>query len=325
MKIRLELYRRLLRLRMVEETIAREYAKQEMRCPVHLSLGQEGIAAGASLALHDGDALFCTHRSHGAYICVGGGLRAFFAELYGKATGCTRGRGGSMHLVARKHGFWAGIPIVGSSIPIATGVAFGFQMQKLPQAAVVLVGEGATEEGIFHESVQFASLKQLPVVYLCENNGLAVNTPLRERRPDGFRIRGLAAAHGLPVDAGDGNNAEQVYRLTSAALEKARHGGGPSFLEFETYRIAEHCGPGDDHDLPFRSREELALWQERCPVKRMHDALLARGLTEGELEELRAGEAAGIAAALQMAQADPFPPEAEACLHVYAREETENA
>lgn len=315
----------MLRLRLVEETIAEEYGRQEMRCPVHLCIGQEGIAAGVTLALREGDAMFGTHRSHGPYICAGGDLRAFFAELYGKASGCNRGRGGSMHLAAPEQGFWAGVPIVGSAIPLASGVAFAFQMQKKEQASLVLMGDGATEEGVFHESLQFAALKHLPVVYVCENNGLAVNTPLRDRRPEGFCIRGLAAAHGLPVEAGDGNDAEEVYRLASAALEKARNGEGPSFLEFETYRLVEHCGPGDDHDLPFWSKEEFALRKQRCPLKRMRDALRTCGVAEEKLESLCAKEAAVIAAALKMAQTDPFPPQEEAGLYVYAAKETENA
>lgn len=318
LEIPLRLYKIVLRIRLVEETIAKEYPKQEMRCPVHLCIGQEAVSAGLALALDDTDALLGTHRSHGPYIARGGDVRAMFAEIYGKATGCCSGRGGSMHLIAQDKGFWGSVPIVGSTIPIATGAAFAFAYQEKNAVAAVLFGEGATEEGVFHESIQYAHLKNLPIIYVCEDNGFAVNTPYQERRPKDMNITGIVKAHGLRTFEGNGNDAIFVYEACKEAVLHARAGLGPSFLYFETYRWVEHCGPYDDHHLPCRSLADFENWKKLCPVATLKTHLLAHGVASEILETMEKTENTRIQHALSQAQNDPFPSAESASLYVYA-------
>lgn len=315
----IELYQRLYLTRVVEETIARVYAEQQIRCPMHLCIGQEAISAGACGAVEKNDAIFATHRSHGPYIAGGGDLRKLFAELYGKKTGCCAGRGGSMHLTDLNAGYWAAVPIVGSTIPIATGVALAFQMQKKRNVSIVFLGEGATEEGVFHESIQYAALKKLPIIYVCENNGFSVCTPLSERRAPNLKIYELAKAHGLPAKQNDGNNAIAVYHDVKEAVEYARSGGGATFLEFATYRWLEHCGHLDDHHLPCRSPEEFTKWKKRCPVAYMQNFLLDNHhINQAELSRIEKESNDEVNAALIQAQTDDFPEIALAPQKVYA-------
>ncbi len=314
----LDLYRRLLLVRLTEEAIARAYPAGEMRCPVHLSLGQEAVPAGAAAALAPEDALFSGHRSHGPYLARGGDLRAMLAELHGRAAGCCGGRGGSMHLTDPEAGFWGAVPIVAATVPIAAGAALAFKTRREPRVAMVFLGEGATEEGVFHESLQYAAVWRLPVVFVCENNGFSVNTPLAERRPPEVSLPVLARSHGLFADQGDGNDALQVFDLCRRAVERARSGGGASFLEFATYRWVEHCGPADDHHLPCRDPEAFRHWKNRCPVAALERRLAEQGLAEaGELARLRAEIEAEVTAALAWARQAPFPDPAEATRGVH--------
>ncbi len=314
-----DLYRKMVLIREIDGAVADSYPEQRMRCPVHLSVGQEAVSAGVGAALSRGDVMLGTHRSHGSYLAVGGNVDTMLAEMHGKATGCCGGRGGSMHLTDFDAGFWGAIPIVGSAIPITTGAAFAFTMRGEKRVAAIIIGEGATEEGVFHESVQFAALKKLPVVYVCENNGFAVNTPLPERRPPGVSIARLAEAHGLAVAQGDGNDAEFVYVTCREAVERARAGGGASFLEFSTYRWLEHCGPNDDHHLSCRNPADFAFWKKRCPIELFEKKMLAMGLaTEAELEEVRKTTAAEAREAIVRAENAPLPDASDAGKMVYA-------
>ncbi len=249
----IRLYREMLRIRLIEERIVTLYADQEMRCPVHLCIGQEGIAVGACAALDPRDYVFSGHRSHGHYLAKGGNLNAMMAEIYGKATGCAGGKGGSMHLIDLDAGFMGSTPIVGSTIPIAVGAAFGSVMQNDDRVTMVFFGDGAVETGVFHESLNFAALKKLPVIFVCENNLYSVYSPLEVRQPAGRRILNLALAQGIESIEGDGNNVELVHELCSRAVGKARKGGGPTFFEFATYRWREHCGPEYDNHIGYRS------------------------------------------------------------------------
>src|SRR5579859_6536135 len=187
MDLQRRLYRGLLRLRLVEERIAELYPEQEMRCPVHLSIGQEAVAVGVCDHLEPADQALSGHRSHGHYLAKGGDLRAMLAELYGRETGCARGKGGSMHLVDLEAGFLGATPIVASTIPIAVGVAFAARLRGQPLVTVAFFGEGATEEGVFHEAANFAALHRLAVVFVCENNLYSVYSPLEVRQPAGRR------------------------------------------------------------------------------------------------------------------------------------------
>ena len=314
-----QLYYQMLRIRMVEETIAAHYPEQQMRCPIHLCIGQEAIAAGVCVNLAGDDYVLSGHRSHGHYLAKGGDLRAMLAEMYGKATGCCQGRGGSMHLVALSAGFLGAVPIVGSTIPIAVGAALGSVMRHERRVTVVFFGEGATEEGVFHESLNFAALQQLPIVFVCENNLYSVYSPLRVRQPAGREVTCLAKGHSMESLQGDGNDVVEVYRLAQQAIVKAREGGGPTFLEFKTYRWREHCGPNYDNDLGYRPQRELHAWQRRCPLAIFKARLFQKGiLSSQDIEAMVETIRAEIQDSLDFAQQSAFPSERSLLEHIYA-------
>jgi len=313
------LYTRMLRIRLVEEKIAELYPEQQMRCPVHLSVGQEAAAVGVCAALEPEDYAVSSHRSHAHYLAKGGDLKAMMGELYGRMTGCCQGKGGSMHLIDRSAGFLGAVPIVGSTIPIGVGAAFGTVLRKERRVTTVFFGDGATEEGVFHEAVNFAVLKRLPVVFVCENNFFSVYSSLSARQPSSREIYELARGHGLESRQGDGNDVEAVYGLTREAVEKARTGSGPTFLEFKTYRWREHCGPHYDNHLGYRSEQEFEEWKANCPIARFKLRLLQEGLApQQELEEIEATLTAEVEGAVAFAKSSPFPEPHLLHEHVYA-------
>ncbi|MHB9023841.1 MAG: thiamine pyrophosphate-dependent dehydrogenase E1 component subunit alpha [Armatimonadota bacterium] len=317
----IHIYRSMLRIRMVEERIADAYPAQEMRCPVHLCIGQEAIPVGVCATLAPTDFVLGGHRSHGQYLAKGGDLNAMIAELYGKATGCCRGRGGSMHLIDRAAGFLGAVPIVGSTIPIAAGVAFGSQMRGNPPVTAAFFGEGATEEGVFHESLNFAALRKLPIIFVCENNLYSVYSPLSVRQPAGRTVCQLAQGLGVACAQGDGNDVLEVVELARQAIERAREGEGPTLLELSTYRWREHCGPNYDNQIGYRTEEEFECWKARCPVCGFEERLRAEGLLDAaSVESLRAEIAAELDAAWEFAARSPFPDPAELLDGIYAPE-----
>lgn len=261
----LSLYRRMLLVRRTEERIVEHYSEQKMRCPVHLSIGQEATAAGMCEVLRQKDLVVGNHRSHGHYIAKNGSLRKMIAELYGKESGCTRGIGGSMHLIDLENGILATTPIVGGTIPVAVGVALANQMKKNDIVTTLFVGDGATEEGVFHESLNFAILKKLPIIFFCENNLYSVYTNLGPRQPP-RPIHQMVAGHGIDTSSIDGNNVVEVYETAKRAYENVREGQGPVFIEASTYRWREHCGPNYDNNIGYRTEEEFLSWKEKCPL-----------------------------------------------------------
>jgi len=315
--LRRSLYAGMLRVRMVEEAIAARYSEQEIRCPVHLSIGQEAAAVGACAALEGADVAVSTHRCHAHYLAKGGDLNMMMAEIYGKVTGCCGGRGGSMNLFDNDAGFMASIPIVGSSIPLGVGMGLAIKQQRSKAVSVVFLGDAAVEEGVFHESANFAAVKKLPVVFVCENNLFSVYTNLTDRQPD-RPLTELAKAHAMPARQGDGNDVEGVLNLISKACDTARDGGGPSFIVLDTYRWLEHCGPGYDNDLGYRTENEFQQWKDRCPVTGYRDKLGADGLWSSEDDKkLRAKISAEIEAAFEFAKQSPFPDAETVSDHVY--------
>jgi TPP-dependent pyruvate/acetoin dehydrogenase alpha subunit len=303
-----KLYYKMLRIRLVEEAIAEFYPEQEMRCPVHLCIGQEAISVGVCANLSAEDYVLSNHRSHGHYLAKGGDLKAMMAEVYGKVTGCCQGKGGSMHLIDLSVGFLGAVPIVGSTIPIAVGAALGSVMRGEDRVTAVFLGEGATEEGVFHESVNFAVLKGLPVIFICENNFFSVYSPLSVRQPPGREIYRLAHGYGIDSHQGDGNDVLEVYRMVNRAVTRARDGGGPTFLEFSTYRWREHCGPNYDNHLSYRAECDYLEWRDRCPLNRFRDRLLAdEVLSLREMEDMEAKINVEMAEAVAFAKESPFP------------------
>lgn len=315
----LRLLESMVRIRLIEEAIADHYREQQMRCPVHLSIGQEAAAAGVCAALRPDDLAMSGHRSHAHYLAKGGDLRAMIAELHGRDTGCCRGRGGSMHLVDLAAGFVGAVPIVGSTIPIATGLAFADHQLKSGRVTVAFLGEAATEEGVFHESLNFAALHRLPVVFVCENNLYSVYSPLQVRQPANREVWQLVAGHGVESHVGDGNDPLAVHALMRAAVARARAGHGPVFLELKTYRWREHCGPGWDNHIGYRTEAEYLAWRERDPIANFEARLLASGeLDAAQYRSFQHAVAAEIAAAFAAAKAAPFPAADTLMDYVYA-------
>ena len=307
----------MLRIRMVEEEIARLYTEQEMRCPVHLCTGQEAPPVGVSAHLTASDLVFSGHRSHGHYLAKGGDLKAMLAEIYGRVTGCARGKGGSQHLIDMACGFMGSAPILASTVSVAVGAAWASVMQGKPRVVISYVGDGATEEGAFHEALNFAGTKKLPILFVCENNLYSVHSPKYVRQPD-RKIVDLASAHGRLGLSGDGNDAEEVYRLAAHAVARARASQGGAIIELATYRWAEHCGPNDDTNLGYRSETELLEWKARDPLLLARRRLTADGLfdeTQERLAEKRIAEE--IDEAVRYAKESPFPPASELHAHLF--------
>lgn len=308
----------MLRIRRVEEALADRYSEQEMRCPMHLCIGQEAIAVGVCAALNFDDKVFSNHRAHGHYLAKGGGLNAMVSELYGRATGCCGGRGGSMHLIDIDAGFMGATPIVGGTVPLAVGSAWASSLMQNKQITVVFFGDGCFEEGVVHESLNFAALHKLPVIFVCENNDFSVYTHRNERQPDRPIYR-LAEAHGVTAFCGDGNDVEEVLNITKKAVSNARNGMGPQFMELRTYRWREHCGPDFDDHLNYRSAEEVEAGMNDCPVTRYRKKLEQKEIDlNREFARFEAEIRDEITAAFEFALSSPKPTIDDAQGKVYA-------
>jgi TPP-dependent pyruvate/acetoin dehydrogenase alpha subunit len=315
----LKTFHAMLRIRMVEERISELYAEQEMRCPVHLCSGQEAIPAGVCANLGEDDYVFGNHRSHGHYLARGGSLKAMLAEIYGKVTGCSGGKGGSMHLVDLSVNIFGTTPIVGGTIPIAVGSAFASSLRNDNEVTVVFLGRGATEEGVFFESLNFAALKKLPVLFVSEDNLFSVYSPLNVRQPGNRSNLALAQAVGVPGAEGDGNDVTRVWQLTGEAMTYIRGGKGPYFLEFKTYRWREHCGPNFDNDLGYREESEYLKWKDRCPVESFEKKLLESGVLDASASErMRMDIGVEIEEAFMFAKSSPFPEVGTMYENIYA-------
>jgi TPP-dependent pyruvate/acetoin dehydrogenase alpha subunit len=316
---RLKLLRTMHRIRMVEEEIALRYPQGKMRCPTHLSTGQEGVPAAVAACLRTDDYAVSTHRGHAHYLAKGGDLKAMIAEIYGKVTGCARGRGGSMHLVDTSVGFMGTSAIVGNSIPIGVGFALAASLKGGDQLSCVFLGDGATEEGVYYESLNFAAVRGLPVLFLCENNLYSVYSPLEVRQPPGRSIAAVASAIGLRTHVGDGNDSFATWQAIDMAVQAIRDGSGPWLLEFSVYRWREHCGPEYDNDIGYRTPEEFEQWKAREPIAQMKRALVALGFDICAWESTVLGELrAEVDAAFEYAESSPFPCPEEAYTGEYA-------
>ena len=257
----------MMRIRLVEESIAERYSEGKMRCPTHLSIGQEAIATGVCANLSLEDLALSGHRAHAHYLAKGGCLKKMIAEIYGKATGCSKGLGGSMHLIDKSVGFMGSTAIVGNTIPVAVGLGLSLKLKNSNYVSCVFFGDGAVEEGVFYESVNFAVLHKLPVLFICENNLYSVYSDLEVRQPQGRVIHEMVEGMGIEADFGDGNKVHEVFEKVSKAKSNILLGKGPQFLEFETYRWREHCGPNYDNDIGYRTEEEFLEWRKRDPIK----------------------------------------------------------
>lgn len=311
------MYEMMLRIRMFENEIAEVYPEQEMRCPTHLSIGEEASAVGVCTALRRDDYIFSTHRCHAHYLAKGGDPRRMLAELYGKKTGCAGGRGGSMHLVDESVGMMGTSAIVGASIPLAVGAALAFTMQGRDRVAVAFFGDAGVEQGVCHESLNYAALRRLPVLFVCENNFYATQSPIKNRQPlDNIFQHG--EVYGIPGERLDGNDVLAVYLAADRAVRRCRRGEGPTLLECRTYRWREHVGPNFDWDMGYRTREEVEGWMARCPLAGWKKRLLqAKIAGEADLNLLDARIEAEVRTAFALAKADPYPGEDELLENVY--------
>jgi len=302
--------------RIFEEVLADLVTAGDIKTPCHLYIGQEAVASGVCEALRPTDTVWGCHRSHGHYLAKGGDLDGLMAEVFGKATGCSRGRGGSMHVYDERVGILGTVPLVAATIPVAVGAALAYRLRKESLVAVPFFGDGATEEGHFHESLNMAAVYKLPVVFVCENNLYASHMHISERRAKD-NIAESGPAHGMPSVVVDGNDAEAVYAAAEVAVLRARRGEGPSLIEARTFRWRGHVGPRWDMDVGVMRNEMLKEWLPRDPVARAGRRLEALGVDAERLREVEAGVRAEVAGALARARAAPWPDPATVSDHVF--------
>lgn len=302
-----ELYRIMSLIRQVQFKIEELYHLDEMKTPVHLYIGQEAIAAGVCHALKAEDYVFSNHRGHGHYLAKGGDLKAMIAELYCRETGCSRGRGGSMHLVDTSVGLMGASSIVSGGIPLAVGAALSSSLKSANKVSVAFFGDGAVDEGVLYESINFALLRKLPVLFVCENNFYSVCSPTNSRHSTDSiyeRFRGL----GLPGHQVNGTDVVAVYKMAKELVEKARRGEGPSFMECRAYRWRGHSGAGSDVNMGYRTQEELDQWTDLCPLESYEKRLLDAGMIDHiQIQEVNSQIRDLVKEAFRYAQESPLP------------------
>jgi len=313
----LSLYQTMLTIRLAEEKIADLVSSREIICPCHLYIGQEAVATGVCAALRKDDWVFSTHRSHGHYIAKGGDIKSMMAELYGRSAGCSGGRGGSMHLADPAIGFPGSSAIVAGTIPLAVGAALAFKSQNKGSVATSFFGDGAVCEGAFYESLNFASLMKLPVIFVCENNLYSTHLPVAECLAD-TAIHKKASIFNMPGSVIDGNDVLAVYKTAMKAVKRARNGEGPTLIECLTYRWLGHVGPSDDIDKELRSKSELERWKRKCPIKRLNKYMIEEGIiTKDELAHVERRLQQKIAMAVSRAKRCGYPADGALLDHVF--------
>jgi pyruvate dehydrogenase E1 component alpha subunit len=312
------LYRAMLRIRRIEEEIERRYHQDLMKTPIHLVIGQEATSVGACAALGPSDLLYSSHRTHGNYLAKGGDLKAMLSEMHCRANGCAGSRGGSMHLIDKSVGMAGTSAIVGGAVPIAVGAALAAQRLKQRHVVMVFVGDATCEEGVMSESLNFAALHRVPVVFFCENNFYSVQSPLTTRQPARV-LHKWAATYDMPSVEVDGTNVLAVRAAALNAVELARKGGGPTFIEAPVYRFRAHGGAGDDSKTGYRDIAERESWEPFCPVKMFEEFLTGKNLLKRDaIDRMESEIAAEIAEAFEHALSSANPVEADLYKHVYA-------
>jgi TPP-dependent pyruvate/acetoin dehydrogenase alpha subunit len=279
-----EFYRQMKRIRNCELKISELYHEQKMRCPIHLCVGQEAVPVGISSCLRLDDNVFSNHRSHGHYLAKGGDMNAMLAEFYGKKTGCAGGKGGSQHLIDLSCNFMGSAPILASTISVAVGAAWAAKLNGSDVITVCYFGDGATEEGAFYESLNFAKLKNLNILFICENNLYSVHTKVEDRRPKNISLCNQVKSFGLNSYVCDGNDVLKVSELTSRLIKNMRLSPNPHFVEAKTYRWLEHCGPDEDFHLGYRTLEEINAWKKFDPLNKLEPLLEQNDILEIEKE-----------------------------------------
>jgi len=312
----LHMYRAAVTIRRFEERVAEAVEAGEIKTPCHLYIGQEAIAVGVCATLQRDDYVWGGHRSHGHYLAKGGDMRAMMAELYGKVTGCSRGRGGSMHLVAPEVGILGTVPLVAGTIPLAVGSALASKLRGDHRVSVSFFGDGATNEGHFHESMNLAALYRLPVIFVCENNFYSSHMHLLDHRAED-NIYKAGEAHGMPGVRLDGNDVIAVYRASVDAVNRARNRGGPMLLECRTYRWRGHVGPAWDLDVGVKRKDELKEWLPKDPIPRVRASLVETGMRQEEFDRIEQEIRSELEEAVVFARESPYPDESELLDHVF--------
>ena len=314
--INIELYKTMYLIRMSEEKIRDHYPSDKLKTPVHLCIGQEAIVTGVISKLKSTDQVFGTYRNHGIYLAKSGNTDRFFGELFGKKTGEFRGKAGSMHLCAPGSGFMGSSAIVGTTIPLALGCAFVNQQKKNKKLTAVFFGDGAIDEGVFWESINFACLKKLPLFFICEDNDLAIHSKGSDRQ--GYRsITDIINKFDCHVIQSESTDPELIANLTTKGINHIRENNGPVFFHFKYYRYLEHVGINEDFQFGYRSRDEFESWYAIDPIRLQREKLLANGLNEDSLQKIENKIVAQIDKSILHANLAPFPAEADLYQDVY--------
>ena len=314
------LYRTMVRIREFEESLVEPIQQGEIKTPCHLYTGEEAIAAGVCAALTQDDYAFGYHRSHGHYLAKGGDMNALAAEIYGKETGCSKGRGGSMHIVAKEQGFLGSVPIVAGTVSLATGAALASKIARENRIAVSFFGDGAMGEGVVYESLNLAAVQKLPVLFVCENNFYSTHLPLREVRAKD-NIVDSAISLGVPGFVVDGNNVLEVFESVRAHREEIRNGGGPVFLECRTYRMRGHVGPDDNIQgthADIRPQSEIEEWKKKDPLLQFEKVLAEQGIEKSEVEHVTKEAKREVQKAHEFARNSDYPKPEELTQHVFS-------
>ena len=316
-KKKIELYQTMLRIRRFEEKVIDLYARQQIPGIVHLYIGEEAVASGVCANLRKDDYITSTHRGHGHCIAKGGDLRLMMAELFGKATGYCHGKGGSMHIANIDLGILGANGIVGGGLPIAGGAALSIKMRGTDQVAVSFFGDGACNQGTFHESLNLAAAWRLPVVYVCENNQYGLSTA--QQRVGAIQDYYLRKeAYGIEGCKVDGNDVLAVYEAAQEAVGRARQGKGPTLIECKTYRWRGHYEGEADRTYLYRTKEEIEQWMKRCPIERFKKTLLAEGLAkESDLDKIDRTIQENLEDAIHFASDSPEPNPEDALKDIY--------
>lgn len=311
------LYATMLKIRMFEEKVAEACLEKKVICPAHLYTGQEAVASGVCATLRKDDYAFGTHRGHGLYIAKGGDLKLLMAEIFGRKTGCSKGKGGSMHIVAPEVGILGTSSIVGGIIPLAVGTALASVLQRNDRVCVPFFGDAVTDEGVFHECLNFASLKKLPVIFVCENNHYSSHLHISFRQPRDDIAR-FAEVHNMPSIRVDGNHVLEVYEAAYEAVERARKGKGPTLLECVVNRWRGHVGPHWDYHVGLRSKEQVDEWKRNCHIKKFGEFLVKQNiLSESEIKKISNNVEREIKEAVAFAEESPYPDPSEVMEDVF--------
>ncbi|MEW6556111.1 MAG: thiamine pyrophosphate-dependent dehydrogenase E1 component subunit alpha [Elusimicrobiota bacterium] len=316
----INLYKTMLRIRFCEESFVEPIVKGEIKTPCHLYTGEEAIATGVCAALTKDDYIFGNHRSHGHYLAHGGSMKEMVAEIYGKITGCSKGRGGSMHVCSLENNMLGAAPIVAGTISLAVGSALASKIRKEKRIAVSFFGDGACGEGVLYESLNFAALKKLPIIFACENNLYSTHMPIKECRPNND-IYKIAKPFSIKSFRVDGNDVLKVYEVAEKSAELCRSGAGPVFIEFLTYRLRGHVGPDDNIQgtrTDIRPKAEIVRWQKKDPLKKFENYLLKNKIVNPEkIEKIKSEIEAKVKVAYDFAKKSPYPKESELTKYVF--------